>query len=75
MIRRFVAVGCLFAAAVLFDPGPQGDASAAKSIDETPGRMTWGVGDHYKLPTDPDGWSIVEPGKKTTKRLPRGAAD
>jgi len=37
--------------------------SAAEIIDDTPGRMSWGVGDHFKLPTDADGWSIVEPGK------------
>ncbi len=41
-----------------------GVASADKQFDDgTPGRMTWGVGDHYKLRTDVDGWSIVEPGK------------
>jgi len=27
----------------------------------------WGVGDHYKLATDADGWSIVEPGKTHRK--------
>ena len=41
--------------------------SAAETIDDTPGWMSWGVGDHYKLPTDSEGWSIVEPGKMHRK--------
>ena len=44
-----------------------GTVSAAETIDDTPGRMSWGVGDHYTLPTDADGWSIVEPGKMHRK--------
>jgi hypothetical protein len=43
-------------------------AVAAENADDgSPGRMTWGVGDHYKLPTDAEGWSLVEPGMRHQK--------
>jgi len=50
------------AAGVLWFGGPEA-AGASKAQDDTPGRMTWGVGEHYKVPTDAEGWSLVEPGR------------
>ena len=52
--------------AVMSSMGPN-VVPAAETIDDTPGQMSWGVGDHYKLPIDSDGWSIVEPGRMHRK--------
>jgi hypothetical protein len=62
VLRRNVFWNIAIISSIMHSP-----AFAAKSVDESPGRMTWGAGDHYKLPTDPDGWSIVEPGKMHRK--------
>jgi hypothetical protein len=63
MLCRIAFFGSFFWALAVLPLIARSAASAAESIDESPGRMTWGVGDHYKLPTDPEGWTIVEPGK------------
>ena len=60
MNRLSVAFVVLFVLVPLTVPVTGADKDFA---DGSPGRMTWGTGEHYKLPTDQDGWSIVEPGQ------------
>lgn len=58
---------CCVCAIIVFLSAWEVVAANKEFDDGTPGRMTWGVGDHYKLATDADGWSIIEPGQQHRK--------
>jgi hypothetical protein len=67
MIRKLALLCVVFwSFIVMFSMRPDA-VPAAETIDDTPGQMSWGVGDHYKLPIDSGGWSIVEPGRMHRK--------
>lgn len=59
--------------AVLTLMGQHAVRAGGQMDDATVDQLTWGIGDHYKLATDADGWSIVEPG--TRHRQIYAAAD